>query len=152
DDVDVRKAAEKKLVALGEDVLPDIRKAAREHTDPDARLRCIVLSTSLMKKLYGEVRKYTGHTNAIRHIAVSKDGKKALTGSMDNSVRLWEIDTGKSLVKMTGHTSWAWQVAFSKDEKNALSSGGMDKTLRLWDLEDEGKELKQLTGHADRVY
>lgn len=151
EDADVRKAAEKKLIDMGEGVLPAIRKAARDHADPDARLRCIVLSTTLVKRLYGEIRKYVGHTNKIRHLAVSKDGKKALTGGEDNAVYLWDIDTGKPLQKMTGHSSWAWQVAFAPDEKRAISSGGMDKTVRLWDLED-GKELKQFTGHKSRTY
>lgn len=151
DDVDVRKAAEKKLVAQGEGVLPAIRQAAREHTDPDVRLRCIVLSTTLIKKLYGEVRKYTGHTAAVRHIAVSKDGKRILTGGMDNVVCLWDVEKEKPVRKMTGHTSWAWQVAFSPDHTKALSSGGRDKTLRLWNLED-GEELKQFTGHKARTY
>jgi WD40 repeat protein len=151
DDVDVRKKAEKELVKQGEGVLPAIRKAARDHTDPDVRLRCIVLSTTLIKKLYGEVRKYTGHTGAIRHIAVSKDGKRILTGGMDNVVCLWDVEKEKPVQKMTGHTSWAWQVAFSPDEKKAISSGGMDKSLRLWDLSD-GSELKKFEGHTARAY
>src|SRR5262245_55962068 len=151
DDVDVRRAAEKKLVGEGEGVLPAIRKAARDHTDPDVRLRCIVLCSTLIKKLYGEVRKYTGHTGAIRHIAVSKDGKRVLTGGMDNIVYLWDVNKEKPLQKMTGHTSWAWQVGFSPDEKKAISSGGMDKTLRLWDLSN-GDELKKFEGHTARAY
>src|SRR5262249_61868512 len=42
-DDDTREAAAKKLTALGEDVLPALRRAAKEHDDPDVRLRAVVL-------------------------------------------------------------------------------------------------------------
>jgi WD40 repeat protein len=142
DDLATRKEAEKKLNEIGEPALAPLRQAAKKHADADVRLRAVVLVRAIEKGAFGEMRKFTGHTGAVRHLAVSRDGKRALSGSMDNTVRLWEIDTGKELKKMTGHTSWAWQVAFSPDDKNGLSSGSLDKTLRLWNLAD-GKELRK---------
>src|SRR5262249_24047873 len=57
-----RDAAVKKLEALGEDVLPALRRAGREHADPDVRLRAVFTASVIEKKVYGEVRRYAGHT------------------------------------------------------------------------------------------
>src|SRR5262249_54031956 len=140
-----------KLADIGEPALEQLRKAAKEHLDADVRLRSIVLVRAIEKGAFGEIRKFVGHTGHIRHIAVSRDGKHALTASMDNTARLWDIDNGKELKKLAGHTSWAWTVAFSPDEARVLTSGSLDKTMRLWDLQD-GKEVRKYEGHTGRVY
>src|SRR4051794_40816285 len=60
-DEGVRKAAEKKLTDLGEDVLPALRRAAKEHDDVDVRLSAGVVARAIDKALFGEVRRFTGH-------------------------------------------------------------------------------------------
>src|SRR5207248_8399401 len=128
---EVRQNAEKRLREVGEPALAPLRKAAKSHPDPDVRLRAIVLAGNIDKGIYGEMRRLTGHTNTIRSVAFSRDGKKALTGSMDKTMRLWDVETGKQLKKFEGHGSWVWTVAFHPDGKHALSAGSLDKTLRL---------------------
>src|SRR5262249_47307010 len=140
DDAEVRKSAEKKLTEIGEPALDLLRKAARDSRDADVKLHALALVKLIEKSAFASIRQFTGHTGHIRHLAVSKDGKKALTASMDYSVRLWDVDTGKEVRKFDGHTSWAWSVAFSPDEKHVLSSGSLDRTLRLWNVAD-GKEV-----------
>lgn len=55
------------------------------------------------------------------------------------------------LYVQTGHTLFSvYSVAFSPDGKT-LASGGMDNTIRLWDV-SSGQELRTLTGHTDSVY
>ena len=66
-------------------------------------------------------------------VAFSPDGKQALSGSDDNTLRLWKVNTGKNIRTFSGHSDWVWSVAFSPDGNYALS-GSFDKTLRLWDL------------------
>jgi WD40 repeat protein len=151
DDEDVRKKAEKELLALGEAALAPLQKAAKDHADADVRLRAIVLSKAVARGAFRELKKMTGHTGWVRSIAVSKDGKKALTGSQDHTARVWDLDKGTEVGKFTKHTSWTWEVAFSPDEKQALSSGGLDKTLRLWDV-DKLTEVRQYTGFPLRAY
>jgi WD40 repeat protein len=151
DDVDVRKDATKKLLEMGEDAVPALLKAIKSHPDADVKLRAIILRQDIFKKLYGELRKFSGHTGDIRSIAVTSDGKKAITASMDYTMRLWDLETGKELQKFAGHTGWCWEVRIDKDDKEVLSSGALDKTMRLWDITN-GNELKQYKGHDSRVY
>jgi WD40 repeat protein len=149
---DARTAAEKELIEKGLPVLESLNEAIQSHPDPDVKLRAILLVSTIRKGAYGQLRKFAGHKGGgIRHIAVSKDGKRALTGSMDTTVRLWDLESGKELKTLEGHSSWTWQVAFSPDEKQAFSSGGVDGTIRRWDLET-GKELMKYTGHKNWVY
>jgi WD40 repeat protein len=96
-----------------------------------------------------ELRRFEGHADLIWSVALSPNGRKALSGSEDNTVRLWEVGTGKEIHRLRGHTGWAWSVAFSTDGRRALS-GSDDKTLRLWNLE-KGTEICCLEGHTDWV-
>lgn len=81
--------------------------------------------------------------------AFSLDGKRALTGSMDHTVQLWDVETGRRLRAFHGHTGAVWSLAWSADGRLAFSGSG-DKTLRLWDVET-GRCLRVFKGHAERV-
>ena len=56
----------------------------------------------------------------------------------DDTIRLWDVNTGKELKKITGHTDRVYSVAFSIDG-NTLASGSWDNTVRLWDV-NTGRE------------
>jgi RNA polymerase sigma factor (sigma-70 family) len=103
----------------------------------------------------GEIRRFEGHTDGVHWVAVSPDGRLALScaaqpGQDDPTVRLWEVKTGKELKRLLGHTERVECVAFSPDGKLAASSGA-DNTIRLWDV-TTGQELRRLEGHGDNVY
>jgi hypothetical protein len=66
-------------------------------------------------------------------LAVLADGSRALSGSWDNTLRLWDLATGETLRTLEGHTSFVDAVAVLADGSRALS-GSRDHTLRLWDL------------------
>jgi WD40 repeat protein len=150
DEVDVRKAAEKELLEMGDPVMPFLKQAIKTHADADVKLRAIVLAQDITRRLYGELKKFVGHTGNIRSIAVTSDGKKAITASMDHTLRVWDLVGGKEEATMKGHGNWCWSVDISGDDKEVLSSGSLDKTLRLWDM--TGKELKKYEGFESRVY
>ena len=68
---------------------------------------------------------FTGHTDWIRSMVFSPDGKTLASGSADNTVRLWDIITGKNRGILTGHTGAVTGVAFNPDGRT-LVSGSYD--------------------------
>ncbi len=83
-----------------------------------------------------------GHSGNVNSVAFSPDGKYALSGSLDKTLKLWDVNTGKEIRTFQGHSDIVFSVAFSPDGKYALSGSG-DGTLKLWEIET-GKELASL--------
>jgi cytochrome c len=88
------------------------------------------------------------HGGPVNGVAISADGKQALTAGFDYSVILWDLQGEKSLAHLYGHDAAVNDVAFLPGER-ALSASD-DGTLAIWDLEAE-QRLAQLTGHAGKV-
>ena len=84
-------------------------------------------------------------------MAFSPDGRRIVSGSSDNTLRLWDAATGKPIgPPLLGHTSRVWSVAFSPDGRRIVS-GSFDNTLRIWDAAT-GKPIgAPLQGHTDSV-
>jgi len=97
-----------------------------------------------------EIRSFVEHKiSFVKSVAFSQDGRFALSGSLDRTLRLWNIAKGKEIRSFSGHTGGVNAVAFSPDGRYALS-GSDDKTLRLWDVAT-GKTLRLFSGHTDGV-
>ncbi len=92
---------------------------------------------------------FEGHTKDVRAVCLSADGRRAISGSWDKTLRLWNVDTGECLQTLTGHTDSVRSVSLTPDGRRAIS-GSWDKTLRVWDLE-MGECLQTLTGHSNYV-
>ncbi|MCC7529569.1 MAG: WD40 repeat domain-containing protein [Candidatus Melainabacteria bacterium] len=96
-----------------------------------------------------EILKLEGHMGWSKCVDISADATQALSGSADNTMRLWDLASGKEFQKFEGHDEPVNSVAFSPAGDRALS-GSSDKTVRLWDL-DAGTEIKKFLGHANIV-
>jgi WD40 repeat protein len=90
-----------------------------------------------------------GHSSCVGSIACSPDGKTVLSGSWDNTLKLWDAASGKLIRTFTGHSSGVYSVAYSPDGKTVLSGSG-DSTLKLWDV-TSGKEIRTFAGHTRSV-
>jgi hypothetical protein len=80
---------------------------------------------------------------------VSPDGKRAVSGSRDNLVKLWDLENGELLRSISGHRDWVNDVAFAFGG-TALLSGSKDRTLKLWNA-DTGELVRTLEGHKGWV-
>lgn len=100
---------------------------------------------SEQKKL--ELVVQTGHSDAVRAVAFSPDGRILATASLDKTIKLWTTDGGLEIRTLTGHDAWVNSIAFSPDGKT-LASASRDNTVKIWAIEN-GRLLKTLTKHAD---
>jgi hypothetical protein len=101
------------------------------------------------------LHRFKGHGNFLRRgliasVALTPDGRSALSGSQDRTLRLWDVASGTEVRCFTGHTGAVTAVAFSPDGRRILS-GSLDKTVRLWDAAG-GEEVACFRGHTDVVW
>ncbi len=75
---------------------------------------------------------YTGHSAPIYGMSLSRDGMLA-SGSLDSTIKLWDIKTLKLIAVLKGHTYSVHSVSFSPDGSK-LASGSDDPSIKVWDL------------------
>ncbi len=77
------------------------------------------------------IRTFVGHINDVHSVSLSPNGKFLLSGSSDNTLKLWEVSTGKCIRSFGGDTGLT-SVSLGSENKFALS--GSDKTMKLWEI------------------
>jgi len=74
-----------------------------------------------------------GHRERVTALAFSPDGRMLASGSIDQSVRIWDVADRSEQRRLLGHTRRILSLAFSPDGAT-LASHGLDDELRLWDM------------------
>ena len=90
-----------------------------------------------------------GHNGRVYSVIFSPDGRRLASSSRDNTVQIWDAETGTLQHTLEGHTGWVNSVIFSPDGQQ-LVSGSRDNTIRIWDAET-GTLQQTLEGHTDSV-
>jgi WD40 repeat protein len=95
-------------------------------------------------------KSFEGHSEWVNSVSLSADGKYALSGSRDHTLKLWEVSTGQCLRIIKGHSKSFTSASLSADGKYAIS-GAYDGALKLWEV-STGQCLRTFEGHSDNVY
>ncbi len=77
------------------------------------------------------------------------DASWVASGSADNTIRLWDVASGRELRALVGHKNWIKSLALNRSGE-VLASGSNDHTVKLWNVAS-GSELRTLSGHASSV-
>jgi WD40 repeat protein/serine/threonine protein kinase len=102
------------------------------------------------RQAHRELRALRGHLDGVWAVAFSPDGKRIVTGSKDQTAKVWDALTGKQLLTLTGHHAAIPSVAFSPDGRRILT-GSRDATAILWDSATGGRVMS-LTGHQGDIW
>ena len=109
-------------------------------------LRCLI--PSLTPPGDGLLRTIAVHAE-VYNVAVTADGRRAVSASRDATLRVWDLGSGKLLRTLAGHHAGNRGVVVTADGRRAVSAS-YDRTLKVWDL-GSGKLLRTLTGHVNAV-
>ena len=90
-----------------------------------------------------------GHLDAVTSVAFSPDGQRIVTGSRDQTAKVWEAASGRELLTLKGHSAAISSVAFSPDGQRIVT-GSEDQTAKVWEAAS-GKELLTLKGHSAAI-
>lgn len=118
-------------------VIQDVEPLA--ETEPIVDKQEISLANSLSK-----------HLNSVWSVAISPDGQALASGSLDKTIKLWNLGDGELLRTFSGHSDAVRTVTIDSSGQ-ILASGSVDRTVKIWNLQT-GELLRTLSGHSDPVW
>ena len=74
-----------------------------------------------------------GHSISVQSVTISPDGKTIVSGSSDETIKIWDIQSGECLNTLYGHSYSVESVAISPDGKTIVSGSG-NGTIKIWDI------------------
>ena len=90
-----------------------------------------------------------GHEQGVRALVLSPDGSRLISGSRDQTIRVWDVAGNQPCRILHGHEEGIAALAI-EPISGYLFSGSWDKTIKAWDLET-GEVVHTLTGHEGPV-
>ncbi|KAF8753844.1 WD40 repeat-like protein [Rhizoctonia solani] len=94
---------------------------------------------------------WNAHTDVVRSVVFSPDGRLVASGSDDRTIGVWDVRTGTPVAgPFHGHTNWVFSVSFSPDSKRIVS-GSQDKAVCIWDTAHGTLLVGPLHGHTSSV-
>ena len=88
-----------------------------------------------------------GHSDLVRALQFSHDGKLLASGSADHTAVLWDVATGGEIATLTGHADAVLGLAFSPDD-GTLYTGGLDRHVLVWDLAGRRQFITRIVNRA----
>ena len=96
------------------------------------------------------INDFGDHNGEVSGIAISDDGRSALTGGRDKVLKLWDVASGKLLRTLEGHANWVERVVFARDGLHAASGSFIDGVIKVWNL-NAGKDVLTLRRHRSSI-
>jgi WD40 repeat protein len=118
-----------------------------QQISTDQSLRC--LTPSLTPPGSPLIRTLSGHSSRVNAIALTPDGKTVISGSRDNTIKIWDLDTGTEKFTLQGHRNSVRAISVTPDGKTVIS-GSDDNTIKIWDVVTETEKFT-LLGHSSWV-
>ena len=94
-----------------------------------------------------EIGALKGHNGKIKSVAFNNKGTILASGSSDETIKLWNIETKTEIATLREHNNCIISVAFNNNG-TTLASGSKDKTIKLWNIET-GNNLEELNTKAN---
>lgn len=104
-------------------------------------------SLKSLKKEFGLFLK--GHTGSVNAVVITYDNQNVISGSADNTIRVWSLQNTHQESVLKGHTDWINALAITSDNK-FLISGSSDCSIRIWNLKEKSQQ-SLLQGHTQEV-
>ncbi|KAK3685811.1 WD40-repeat-containing domain protein, partial [Podospora appendiculata] len=114
---------------------------ASDETDKTIRMWSVITG--------GCVRIFTGHADYISTLQCAPNGKILASADAGGNIFLWDIEKGARIKRCRGHGKGGIPSLSFSAESSVLVSGGLDGTVRLWDVElpnDPAKAVPGITG------
>lgn len=88
------------------------------------------------------------HAGEVRILALAPDGKTVISGSQDNTVKIWSFPEGNLLATLPAHVDDVNGLAIAPDGRTLVTIAA--DTLRLWSIPD-GRLMSMMDGHTDTI-
>ncbi|RCJ38767.1 hypothetical protein A6770_12750 [Nostoc minutum NIES-26] len=78
----------------------------------------------------------TGHTDSVQSVIITPNGKQVISSSTDNTLKVWNLNTGKEIFNITGDRNKVNAIAVTKDSRYLISYISNHNTIQVWDVEN----------------
>ncbi|CAG8507606.1 51_t:CDS:2 [Dentiscutata heterogama] len=140
------RISDDKLSALFEDSHPSVCESSMRRPWKEVYAERQRVEFNWRKGRYND-RVLKGHDDGIMCLQFDDIKDRLITGSYDNTIRVWNLETGEVVRTLTGHTRCVRALQFDYAK---LITGSMDHTLRVWNYHT-GKCITKLEGHTGGV-
>ncbi|KAI9281818.1 quinon protein alcohol dehydrogenase-like superfamily [Sporodiniella umbellata] len=125
--------------------LPSPKGFSHMLTEPEAAIQFRPLTAETLPACaLGESRRRTQTENKPTTVT---DSPIIISGSLDNTVKIWDMETGNCIRTLFGHVEGVWSLAY---DTLRIVSCSHDSTIRIWDLAN-GRCMHALEGHRGPV-
>ncbi len=130
------------LNQAGQRVLPEVAA----NSEPFTPISAVSAQPLAAKSPITLAKTLGGHLWGVNSIALSPDSRLLVSGSVDKTVKLWDLESGQVRQSLSGHSQEIWSVAFSPEGSKIASSSG-DGTIKVWET-STGNLLHTLSDHT----